>query len=456
MNRPSLRLLLLAHGFPPRESAGTELHTATLAAALQQRGHEVRVLAATRAPGRAQYATWDEVVEVHGARIQVRRLVNNVPARPLAQAESDGSVDDALRALVEEVRPDLIHVHHTQFLSSTMLVLPRKVPAIFTLHDAWAWCPSGGTLLRYPEGLPCPGPEPQACARCYRLWRPVPTSVAGGLMRLAGQLAPVIPPDHLHALWKRLPARLRAPVARGRAPPEDPAGAELRAERMRTFVRSMDRLLAPSRFLAEAARDAGMGPVHVVPHGVHDLRPPPAAPGPEADLRPFLFLGTVARHKGPDLVLEAWRRAFPSGSPGLRIVGPVQEAGLVREHPLEGPVPAEQVPALLRSCRALVMGSRWPENAPLVVLEARAAGIPVVAPSLGGLPEVVAHGVDGLLYAADDPASLAAALREVVARGSWQVRPPPGVHEMVEGTLTHYEAVLDEVRGADDGREIPP
>jgi glycosyltransferase involved in cell wall biosynthesis len=58
--------------------------------------------------------------------------------------------------------------------------------------------------------------------------------------------------------------------------------------------------------------------------------------------------------------------------------------------------------------------SRWPENSPNVILEAQAIGIPVIASNLGGIPEMVAHDRNGLLFAADDAADLARQLQRLV------------------------------------------
>ena len=55
------------------------------------------------------------------------------------------------------------------------------------------------------------------------------------------------------------------------------------------------------------------------------------------------------------------------------------------------------MPTLLRSARALVVPSRWYEGQPRVILEAFAAGVPVLASRIGGLPELVEDGVNGRL-----------------------------------------------------------
>ena len=51
---------MVSHGYPPRETAGTERHVEAIANALGRRGHAVHVAAATRAPGRRQYARLTE------------------------------------------------------------------------------------------------------------------------------------------------------------------------------------------------------------------------------------------------------------------------------------------------------------------------------------------------------------------------------------------------------------
>jgi glycosyltransferase involved in cell wall biosynthesis len=68
---------------------------------------------------------------------------------------------------------------------------------------------------------------------------------------------------------------------------------------------------------------------------------------------------------------------------------------------------------------ALVVPSTWYENTPFVVLEAFAAGVPVIASDLGGLREVVREGHNGALFPAGDAQGLAAAIERVAARPQW-------------------------------------
>ncbi|MCK6507156.1 glycosyltransferase, partial [Myxococcota bacterium] len=206
------------------------------------------------------------------------------------------------------------------------------------------------------------------------------------------------------------------------------------------FARRAALRLAPSRHLAALAEALGLGPVEVLPHGT---RPHHHRPAPAERAGPFLFLGTIAAHKGPDLVVRAWRRAFPDGQPALALHGPVQDARLALGHPLGGPLSRAGVRRALEEARALVIGSTWPENQPLVALEARAAGCPVLAPAVGGLPEVVQEGRDGWLYPAGDEQRLAALMRRAVeAPLSAPPAPPPDLDAQVEALLRRYRRVL--------------
>jgi glycosyltransferase involved in cell wall biosynthesis len=110
---------------------------------------------------------------------------------------------------------------------------------------------------------------------------------------------------------------------------------------------------------------------------------------------------------------------------------------------VEPPIAPSAVPKRLACAGALVLGSTWPENAPLVILEARAAGCPIVAPDIGGIPELVQHDRDGLLYPPGDVAALALALEEAAERTWEDVRAPPSL----QGHMDRLESLYCEVAG---------
>jgi len=117
----------------------------------------------------------------------------------------------------------------------------------------------------------------------------------------------------------------------------------------------------------------------------------------------FLFLGRLSREKGVDTILHAWTQIRAK----LLIVGDGPEAARLRSSApgnveFRGTVSPDEVLALLRHARALVVPSTWHEGAGRVVLEAYAAGVPVLASRVGALPETVLDEVTGLLLPPTD------------------------------------------------------
>src|SRR5262249_52098544 len=73
------------------------------------------------------------------------------------------------------------------------------------------------------------------------------------------------------------------------------------------------------------------------------------------------------------------------------------------------------VPEMLAAADVFVLGSRWEGN-PLSVMEAMAAGLPVVVTAVGGVPELVEHGVDGFLIPPGNSTALSEAMQHLHER----------------------------------------
>ena len=198
-----------------------------------------------------------------------------------------------------------------------------------------------------------------------------------------------------------------------------------------------DRILAPSaRTAQELERDYGVSGVEVLPNVTGGV----AAVGEEegtatlqvtqaADL---LFVGRLRIRKGVEVLLHAIAMlAEREVWPRLRIVGEGEHRlslerlagrlGLAEQVEFAGKRDASAVRAELLRSRALVVPSTY-EGMPLVVLEAMSVGLPVVATSVSGIPEVVLDGETGWLVSPEDPAELAAALLQLLVNPAEGVR----------------------------------
>jgi glycosyltransferase involved in cell wall biosynthesis len=132
---------------------------------------------------------------------------------------------------------------------------------------------------------------------------------------------------------------------------------------------------------------------------------------------PFLlFAGDLRPAKGVEILLDAYRHM--TVQPPLVLIGKVWPE-TPREFPPGVKVlcdwPNSAVREAMRRCLALAAPSILPEPFGLVVVETLAAGRPVVASAVGGIPEIVRHEVEGLLVPAGDVDALTAALDRLVA-----------------------------------------
>jgi glycosyltransferase involved in cell wall biosynthesis len=218
----------------------------------------------------------------------------------------------------------------------------------------------------------------------------------------------------------------------------------LRATRNRALRRARH-VFCPSAYLRDVALRWGLDParVSVLPNPAPEL---PALPPRDELRRELAFSGNTlvfAGRLGPQKALDVLLRAL-TGVPGVALVvagdGPERaplermsvELGLDGRVSFLGAVPRERVLGLFHAADVSVLPSAW-ENFPHTVVEALAVGCPVIATAVGGVPEVVRDGKNGLLVAPRDPAALAAAIERFFADGELRARLGAAAPASVEG-----------------------
>ena len=225
----------------------------------------------------------------------------------------------------------------------------------------------------------------------------------------------------------------------------------------RALLRRTDLILFESAYAREvyhARIGTPAAPVQVIHNGVTTAEFAPVTPA--ADASDVVFVGELRRLKGVDVLIEALSLLAAGGrSVSATIVGSGPEAtefqalartrGLAAKFP--GAMPARD--AFARG-RVLIVPSRA-ESLPYIVLEAAAAGLPMLATNVGGIPEIFGPQA-GQLLPAGDAGSLAAAIRAALddpaaAQASAQklrerVRAEFGAEAMVGGVLAAYRSAL--------------
>ena len=223
----------------------------------------------------------------------------------------------------------------------------------------------------------------------------------------------------------------------------------LRQARDRT-LRRVDALICPSAYLASRALAWGIeeARVTVIPNAAPPL---PALPEREAARVRFeiegptlAFAGRITRQKALDVALEALARVdgvsllVAGDGPDLpEVRTAASERGLDGRIRFVGPLDRDDVLALFRAADASILSSSW-ENFPHTVVEALAVGTPVIATAVGGVPELVRDGENGLLVPPGDPGALASAIERFVRE--------PGLRERLAaaaaGSVAHLAAEL--------------
>lgn len=175
------------------------------------------------------------------------------------------------------------------------------------------------------------------------------------------------------------------------------------------------------------------------------------------------FVARVVPEKGANVLIDAVQKLPPEVFVKVVFFGPYwddaygqQLLAMIRNDPRFAPprlLESKQVVKTLRGFDACVVPSICLETGPLVVLEAFAAGIPVIGSRLGGIAELVQEGKDGLLFTPGDSAMLASHLRrlaqepEELVRLKAGVRPPRRMADVADEMLDLYQSLVRPMAG---------
>jgi phosphatidylinositol alpha-mannosyltransferase len=225
------------------------------------------------------------------------------------------------------------------------------------------------------------------------------------------------------SLWAMLVAR--APiVATFHSGATTSRAYDLAAPVLRWLARRIAVRVAVSRAAARFAERRIGGPFEIVPNGLEVARWWEAEPRKDlGNGTKLLFCGRLDGRKGFPTALDAFARLAADRADVRMIVagdGPDRDAvqrlagGARARVTMLGMVPHEELPPIHRACDVYLGTSIGGESFGIVLAEAMAAGLPVVASHIPGYDEVVTDGVDGVLVRARDAAALAAATARVL------------------------------------------
>jgi glycosyltransferase involved in cell wall biosynthesis len=280
---------------------------------------------------------------------------------------------DKIGRLIKTVRPDVAHGHNIyhHISPSILSTLNRAgIPTLLTLHDLKLACPAYRMISH--DGI---------CERCK-----------GGRL-LNASINRCMHNSRLLSMWVTVEAYIHRFLG--------------------SYAKFVDRFIVPSRFYIDKFEEWGWDRERFVyvPNFVNgDDITPRYEPG---DC--FVYFGRLSNEKGLETLIKAATIAdvriqiVGTGPEELKLKAMAKRLDAKVEFP--GYVSGEALFDRLRAARAIVIPSEWYENAPISVLEAYAAGKPVIGADIGGIPELISE-ERGCTFRAFSDASLAEALRK--------------------------------------------
>jgi glycosyltransferase involved in cell wall biosynthesis len=351
---------------------GDSTYTFNLAKILRDHGHQVAFFAMQGAKNLP-----DANSDLFVSEIDYRTLIREGSMASRAKAVARGVYSVQARhqfsQMLGRFTPDVIHLQniHAHITPSVILEAKKRgLPVLWTLHDYKLICPNSHFLI---------DDTGQICEACGRA-------------------------AYYQASLRR--------CKKGSFLASSMAGLEAVVHRLMRVRNLVDAFLAPSAFLKRLFIDRGFPAARMyhLPYVLpNDLLVTTVHDGDYV-----LFLGKLEQLKGISYLIEASRL-----TPNVKLVlaGRVEEPIASRLPTLLPPNAAyvgmkhgDELRGLLHGAMAVVLPSIWYENQPFSILEAFAAGKPVIASDLGGMAELIAGGERGLLAPPGNVEALASAM----------------------------------------------
>jgi glycosyltransferase involved in cell wall biosynthesis len=324
------------------------------------------------------------LLETNGHCVTLLEASNDNITHPLEQAKAAANAvyshasKQQVRAEIARFLPDVVHVHNFfPLLSPSIYHACReaRVPVIQTLHNYRLLC-ANAYLFR----------DGKVCEDCVGKRFPWPGVVRGCYRGSKAGTAVVATMQSLHRT-------------------------------LQTWTKMVDTYIALTEFARQKFIQQGLPAEKIaVKPNFADSEPSPS----KGQGRYALFVGRLSPEKGIDKLFHAWER-IGERMP-LKIVGDGQLANTVAEATQKlrgvewlGRQSKEQVLALMQDAQILVFPSMWYEGFPMVITEAYATGLPVIASNLGVSSSLIKHGRTGLHFRPGDPEDLAAQVEWVLS-----------------------------------------
>lgn len=350
-----MKILLANKFYYPR--GGDCIYTIELEKLLKENGHEVAVFSMQHPSNLTSEHSDYFPSHVDFNRRNLKSLVNLL-VRPFGSFE----VRKCFNQLVDDFKPDIIHLNNIHSQLSPIIAslgYRKKIPVVWTLHDYKLVCPA---YLLMSEG--------RLCEACYEnRWSVVSKK----------------------CIKRNLMASLVAYF-------------EARFWHPSKLTKITDLFISPSGFLKTKMIKGGFAEDKIVVLN-NFVNSENLTVGPGTKEEYYCYVGRLSPEKGVDLLLNA-AAELPDYKLKIIGAGPLEDRLLSgRENSnveFLGYKTGKELRTIISGSKFIIVPSNWFENNPLIILESLCLGTPVIGSDIGGIPELIKPGFNGILFTADN------------------------------------------------------
>ncbi|MBD2022191.1 glycosyltransferase [Leptolyngbya sp. FACHB-36] len=401
----------------PDQCGGIQIHLSDLIPALRTYGVQSTVAAAQAGSRESTYEY--EGVEVH------RYSIGAVPiSEPNHGQLSPSSVERFAEWLIQQ-DADVYHQHHWTpdcGLPHLQAAKSLGMATVVTIHLPVPVCQRKTLMLEGRQA--CDGRIDLArCSRCCGVPAFLPAPALQVLSHLPMPLSQGV--QRVLNRTDRFAVPLKTTMNAMLSPLAIPTFVAARRNRLMEMARLSDRIVAVSQWLYDTLRLNGVPEEKLVLYrcGVATGFQRSTAAPTTNPLR-VGFIGRWNANKGLHVLLDALQ-LLPANAPIELVIHSIEDDELYRRQMMRriagdprirvaSALSHQDLPAAVSNLSLLAVPSQWLETGPLVILEAHACGVPAVGSNLGGIAELIHHGVDGLLIPPNDAQAWAAMLLQLI------------------------------------------
>jgi len=316
---------------------------------------------------------------------------------------------EKIEALIKKARPDIAHLHNIAHQISPSILHSLKkfdLPIIQTLHDYKLICPTYNMVA-----------GGRICEKCrgHRYYQAILQRCNKGSFSFSLLNCVEM---YIHKL-------------------------------LGIYERNIDIFISPSNFLRHKIIEFGIngGKIFHIPTFVDSREYSPQHNGDNY----FVYFGRVSQEKGLSTLVEAMKTVRTSR---LLIIGEGELRNCLEEYTSQesisnikflGHLSGERLKLVVRNSKFVVLPSEWYENCPASILEAFALGKPVIGSNIGGIPELIEDGVDGVLFEPGNSEELSEKIAYLTSRPRLREQMGKNARKKVEEKYTpevYYQSLM--------------